>query len=331
MNKEGNEEVKTISGTNVRNVSVEDLNDALIDETEDSEGEGVGVRRRQRETVSDTEEEFKEDNEIDQIKLEEEIQCDQCPKECYGQDELNKHKKVAHDTREFTCEECGKSVKGSRAFYNHRRRHKKFQCPKCEKHLVIDFKAAHIRKCSGVKDKAKEKVVKKCQHEGCSYTTDVLSNLKRHELTHLTCDVEGCGKEFHNKKKLEAHKRKVHKPIFASNICPKQGPKKHSCRWCEYETRYSTHIRNHEKVCAGKKRAEGPDLENQIGKEELGLLYSMTNKCSIKEFNVILDFFIQKFGKEWFEKGAKTAVSEYCNSLDFLHDSEEMIFEVIRC
>ena len=60
MNKEGNEEVKTISGTNVRNVSVEDLNDALIDETEDSEGEGVGVRRRQRETVSDTEEEFKE-------------------------------------------------------------------------------------------------------------------------------------------------------------------------------------------------------------------------------------------------------------------------------
>ena len=60
MNKEGNEEVRTISGTNVRNVSVEDLNDALIDETEDSEGEGVGVRRRQRETVSDTEEEFKE-------------------------------------------------------------------------------------------------------------------------------------------------------------------------------------------------------------------------------------------------------------------------------
>ena len=58
MNKEGNEEVKIISGSNVRNVSVEDLNDAL--RTEDSEGERVGVRRRQRETVSDTEEEFKE-------------------------------------------------------------------------------------------------------------------------------------------------------------------------------------------------------------------------------------------------------------------------------
>ena len=56
MNKEGNEEVKTISGTNVRNVSMEDLNDALTDETEDSKEEGVGVRRRQRETVSDTEE-----------------------------------------------------------------------------------------------------------------------------------------------------------------------------------------------------------------------------------------------------------------------------------
>ena len=330
MNKEGNEEVKIISGSNVRNVSVEDLNDALNDETEDSEGERVGVRRRQRETVSDTEEEFKEDIELDQIKLEE-IQCDQCPKECYGQDELVKHKRAAHDTREFTCEECGKSITGSRAFYSHRRRHKKFQCPKCRKHLVVDIKARHIRKCSGIQDKVKEEVVKKCHHEGCSYTTHRNNNLKRHELTHLTCDVVGCGMEFRSKKKLDAHKRKVHKPIFASNICPKQGPKKHSCGWCGYETSFTTHIKKHEKICASKKRAEGPDLENQIGKDELGLLYSMTNKCSIKEFNVILDFFIQKFGKEWFEKGAKTAVSEYCNSLDFLHDSEEMIFEVIRC
>ena len=220
MNKEGNEEVKTISGTNVRNVSMEDLNDALTDETEDSKEEGVGVRRRQRETVSDTEEEFKEDIELDQIKLEE-IQCDQCPKECYGQDELVKHKRAAHDTREFTCEECGKSITGSRAFYSHRRRHKKFQCPKCRKHLVVDIKARHIRKCSGIQDKVKEEVVKKCHHEGCSYTTHRNNNLKRHELTHLTCDVVGCGMEFRSKKKLDAHKRKVHKPIFAPSRDPR--------------------------------------------------------------------------------------------------------------
>ena len=255
MNKEGNEEVKTISGTNVRNVSVEDLNNALIDETEDSEGERVGVRRRQRETVSDTEEEFKEDIELDQIKLEE-IQCDQCPKECYGQDELVKHKRAAHDTREFTCEECGKSITGSRAFYSHRRRHKKFQCPKCEKHLVIDYKARHTRKCTGVKIKG-GRGVQQCHHEGCSYTTDRTNNIKRHLETHKMhcCDVAGCGLEFQTRKKLDAHKRNLHKPQQG----PKKQPKKHSCGWCKYETRYTTNLVKHETACKVK-RDVCPDI-----------------------------------------------------------------------
>lgn len=56
--EEDEEDVKPVSGT-LKNVSVEDLNDALIDETEESEAEGAAVRRR-RETVSDVEEEFKE-------------------------------------------------------------------------------------------------------------------------------------------------------------------------------------------------------------------------------------------------------------------------------
>ena len=56
--EEEEEDVKPVSGT-LKNVSVEDLNDALIDETEESEAEGAAVRRR-RETVSDVEEEFKE-------------------------------------------------------------------------------------------------------------------------------------------------------------------------------------------------------------------------------------------------------------------------------
>ena len=56
--EEEEEDAKPVSGT-LKNVSVEDLNDALIDETEESEAEGAAVRRR-RETVSDVEEEFKE-------------------------------------------------------------------------------------------------------------------------------------------------------------------------------------------------------------------------------------------------------------------------------
>ena len=58
-------------------------------------------------------------------------------------------------------------------------------------------------------------------------------------------------------------------------------------------------------------------------------MYSLTNKCSMTEFNIILDFFMKKFGRHYFEQGAKSAVSEYANSLDYLHGSEEMTFKVI--
>ena len=268
---------------------------------------------------------------LDQIKVEEEelLVCDLCPHQCYGGKELAKHKRQAHlDKRDYTCEECGKSVKGARAFSNHKRRHQKFQCPKCEKHLVVDNKAAHLRKCQGIKDK-----VKRCEHEGCDYTTEKLFLFNRHMVSHrkLTCDVVGCGQVFHGKKKLDAHKRKVHQPIFAPQVCPKQGPKEpkvYSCDWCKYQTKVTTNLHRHLETCKAKKRAEDVGLKDPISKEELGLLYSLTNKCSINEFNIILDFFMKKFGKHFFEQGAKSAVSEYANSLDYLHGSEEMTFKV---
>ena len=271
---------------------------------------------------------------LDQIKVEEEeiLVCDLCPKQCHGHKELAKHKKRVHlDTKEYTCEECGVCVKGAMAFYNHRRRHKKkYECPKCNKHLVIDNKAAHVRNCQGVKDK-----IKRCQHEGCNYTTERMSSMKTHMVSHrkISCDVVGCGQEFHGKKKLDAHKRKVHQPVFAPQVCPKQGPKEpkvHGCHWCGYKTSVTTNLRKHEKSCAAKKRAEGVMVQDPVSKDELGLLYSLTNKCSMTEFNIILDFFMKKFGKQYFEQGAKSAVSQYANSLDYLHDSEEMTFQVLN-
>ena len=308
------------------------------DVTMDKEEEAVTLDKEEEDVTLDKEEGGNRDSEtdvdidLDQIKVEDEeiLACDLCPKQCYGHKQLSKHKMQAHlDKKEYTCEVCGVCVKGARSFYNHKRNHKKYQCPKCEKHLVIHDKAAHIRKCKGVKDK-----IRKCEHEGCTFTTERPSHLKKHMETHreVFCDVVGCGKKFHGQKKLNAHKRKEHKPLFAPQVCPKQGPKKepkiHRCQWCSFQTRFTTHLKDHLNSCAAKKRAEAAGPDEPVTKDELGLLYSLTNKCSMTEFNIILEFFMNKFGKEFFEQGAKSAVSQYANSLAYLHGSEEMTFKV---
>ena len=316
--------------TEARSPGGEDTGDILDGLRYSSEEEEDVTMDKEEEGDRDSETDV--DIDLDQIKVEEEevIMCDLCSKVCYGQKELAKHKKAAHlDTKQYTCEECGECIKGAIAFYNHKRRHKKYQCPKCQKHLVINDRAAHLRKCKGVKDK-----IRKCGHEGCDFTADRPSNLKRHMETHreVFCDVVGCGKKFHGMKKLNAHKRKEHKPLFAPQICPKQGPKKepkvHRCEWCSFQTRFTTNLNVHLSSCAAKKRAEAAGPDEPVTKDELGLLYSLTNKCSMTEFNIILDFFMNKFGKHFFEQGAKSAVSQYANSLDYLHDTEEMTFKV---
>ena len=195
---------------------------------------------------------------VDPLKVEKDevLECDMCPKQCCSQKELIKHKYQAHlDKREYTCKECGEILKGERAFYNHKRRHKTFQCPKCGKTLSSDGKARHIRGCNGVKDK-----VKRCEHEGCYYTTNKLFNIKSHVLSHrkLICDVDGCDQVLYGKKNLDTHIRELHPLILVPNNRLKKEPKEpkiHGCGRCSYVTRVTTNLRSHEKSCAAKDRA----------------------------------------------------------------------------
>ena len=200
----------------------------------------------------------------DKIKVEdveegEVLTCDLCPKLSNGKQKFVRHMKAHLDNKQYKCEECSKTFTGGRAFYNHRKVHKVFQCPKCYKNLVIDSKARHLRSCQGIKDK-----IKRCQLEGCNYKTNKLFNIKQHMVSHrqLYCDVENCGEEFYRKKNLDIHKRKQHRPVFAPQVCTKEGPKKkhkvHRCEWCSYETIYTTHLRSHEQTCKVKNSIEPP-------------------------------------------------------------------------
>ena len=158
--------------------------------------------------------------------------------------------KEAHlDSKLYDCEKCSKTLTGARSFYNHRRVHKTFQCPKCGKNLVIDNKAGHLRRCQGIKVK-----IKRCQHESCDYTTERMSSFKAHMVSHrqLFCDVKDCGKEFYGKRNLDTHKRKLQKKMFTPKIRPKKEPKVHGCGWCSYITTVTTNLRNHEESCKAK-------------------------------------------------------------------------------
>ena len=162
-------------------------------------------------------------------------------------------KKEHQDIKQYNCNDCNKILTGARAFYNHKRCHKKFKCTKCGKHLAIRDKASHMRRCKGVREK-----IKRCWFEGCYFTTERLSNLQTHLVTHtkLICDVVGCGQALYGKKNLSNHKRSQHKQIFTPNIRPrirpKRDPKVHKCRSCSYETRFTTNLRGHEKICEAK-------------------------------------------------------------------------------
>ena len=190
------------------------------------------------------------------------LACKLCPKQYFGKNKFVKHMKDVHlDTKQYNCDEYSKIFTSARTFYNHRRCHQSFQCFKCDKNLARSKKASHIRRCQGVKDK-----VKRCHFDDCDYTTKKLSNLKTHIESHrqIFCDVDDYGKEFHGRKKLYVHHRRVHKPVTVPRVCPKEEPKKkpkvHRCGWCNYETIYTTHLRDHEKSCKVRRSKEPPIL-----------------------------------------------------------------------
>ena len=100
------------------------------------------------------------------------------------------------------------------------------------------------------------------------------------------------------------------------------------CGWCDFSRSHQGNVKRHELVCEERKRQETSLDIQPISKDELGLLFAKTGATTFNDFNTILDFFMKRFGKEWFEKGSKGAVAEYCNSLEHLHESEEMTFQV---
>ena len=93
------------------------------------------------------------------------------------------------------------------------------------------------------------------------------------------------------------------------------------CHWCTYSSSWKGNVeKNENKHCPARKRTQ-PLETDPVDKVDLSDLFADTN-CTITDFNKIVRFFTNKFGKEWFAKNAGEAISEYCNSLNILHTSD---------
>ena len=256
----------------------------------------------------------------DEIKVEE-VVCEECSQEFFSEKSLSQHQKRFHDKRQFTCSDCGEYVVGMRKFHDHKRKHDKFDCTICGLSVSANQKIRHLKTCKGPKENKEKEDVKECDHEGCTYRTRREADLKKHMKTHEKhpCSFPDCNHVADTKRKLDTHKRKVHEVKCVTY---------HECGWCDFSRSHKGTVKKHEMFCDERKRQETSLDIQPIGKDELGLLFAKTGATTITDFNVILDFFIKRFGKQFFEKGSKGAVAEYCNSLEHLHESEEMIFQV---
>ena len=175
--------------------------------------------------------------------------CDLCAFASYRKKELVEHTSESHLKTEYSCDKCGEILSGVKACHNHRRwchNENKFQCPKCEKDFEYNRKAWHIKRCQGDK-------IRVCDIEDCYYTTNNPGAFKTHmKMRVWYCDVAGCGKVFHGKRNLDAHKRNyLHQLLRSSEQHDSNGRQSmlFECGSCSYVTKFKTQLREHELTC----------------------------------------------------------------------------------
>ena len=162
--------------------------------------------------------------------------CDLCSVVLTSAKSLHNHKKVKHDNREFLCPDCGISVVGAKTLVFHRRSHRTFQCPSCEKEVNLHNKIRHMKIC----------VQPEISCDQCNFKTKNEYLLERHKKGHKREICNECGYQAKSKFKLDHHKEKKHGPASPAH---RQCQTMHSCGYCGYRSRRMADVRRHELSC----------------------------------------------------------------------------------
>ena len=248
----------------------------------------------------------------DEVKDDSQCMCDLCPAVFNSSKSLKRHRKVMHDTRECICQECGFSVVGMKALNDHRRTHRTFTCPHCDKKIGLKHKSRHLKVC----------LEDELSCDQCDYKTKFEKLLEKHKKSHQRLLCDQCPYQAKSKVKLDHHKEKKHGPRAEPH---RQCVTIHHCGFCDYGSKIKSNVTRHEQRCKVRKRQQTKvgDIGIVLNKD-LGELFAET-RTSEKDFNRIVHFFYKKC-PEMFESKSYDAVKNYCSSLGWLHDSQVLEF-----
>ena len=197
------------------------------------------------------------------------------------------------EDREAMCDDCSVIVENMAELRKHKRmHHDRLTCNHCGQ-VANGYKKLmdHVRlhKKASCPNCHKE-VTKKRLNEHLKYCLNGQQSRKKN----LTCGT--CGYKASSTKKLGSHLKTHEVKII----------KMHTCEYCDYKSKKAANVRRHQDKCRAKLRLQ-PPANGPVSKEELVDLFSDMH-TSMTDFKQMLQFFVEKFGSEWFEQGSMKCV-----------------------
>ena len=180
------------------------------------------------------------------------------------------------------CEVCSVVLENKSKLIRHKKQcHDEQTCPDCE-HVVYgkkklrEHRRIHVMATCNICNQEVSKMKLRYHKKVCRRPA---KEKKKHSC-------ESCDFVASTRNRLEAHIKRIHTA---------KEQKSHSCGYCDYSHKTPAIVRRHEETCKSKMRLQPPANGVVTNNELVDLFCDM--HTSMRDFNQMLQFFIDKFGK----------------------------------